>query len=287
MNHLELFNQHRSLLFSIAYRMLGSVTDAEDMVQETFLRWQQVAETKVRSPKAYLSRIITRLCIDHLRSTRREREQYIGLWLPEPLNVGQVLDPANIVELTDSLSIAFLVLLERLSPTERAVFLLREIFDYDYADIERIVDKSETNCRQIMRRARQHLTAGRPHYNTSIQQQTELVEQFLQAWTEGDLYSLLALMAKEITLQSDGGGKVVAALKPLHGCMKVARFLLAIRRSKILPSFTSCFTQINNQPGIVNYVNGYPHSIVSFDFTDGRIQSIFAILNPEKIKHIS
>ena len=280
MNGVE-FQQYRSFLFAIAYRMLGSVTDAEDMVQETFLRWQQRRVT-VRSPKAYLATIITRLCIDYLRSARVQREQYIGPWLPEPLETH--FNPAEQVELADSLSTAFLVLLEKLSPTERAVFLLREVFDFNYAEIEQIVGKSATNCRQILRRARQHL-ASRQGDVKPIEHR-HLVEQFLQAWTEGDLPGLLKLMATDVTLLSDGGGKVVAALKPLYGDMKVARFLIAIRRHKVLPTFTSRLTQVNGQSALVNYADGCLHSTMTFDMSGDRLGSIFAVANPEKLKSI-
>lgn len=279
MNHLEAFKQHRPLLFSIAYRMLGSVTDAEDLIQETFLRWQQASKTEVRSPKAYLSRIITRLCIDYLRSARLQREQYVGSWLPEPIITQQTREPAEQVELADSLSIAFLVLLESLSPTERAVFLLREIFDYDYPEVGRIVDKSPTNCRQTMRRARQRLASRRPRFAVSRQQQERLTRQFMEACSKGDLQGLLALLAEDITFWSDGGGKVTAALKPLHGSMKVARFLIAIRRSEILPTPASSLAEINGQPGIINYVNGYPESVVTFEIIENCIQSIYTVRN--------
>lgn len=174
LNRLEDFDRYRSLLFAIAYRMLGSVMDAEDMVQETFLRWQQISDPNVRSIKAYLTTIVTRLCIDRLRSAQVRREQYVGSWLPEPIVTESSGDPSEIAELADSLAIAFLVLLERLSPLERAIFLLREAFGYDYNEIGQIVDKKTANCRQIARRARQHLTEKRSRFSTSPQQQEQL-----------------------------------------------------------------------------------------------------------------
>lgn len=286
MNLLEQFNQHRPLLFAIAYRMLGSVVDAEDMVQETYLRWQQADQAKVQSVKAYLSTIVTRLCIDYLRSVRVQREQYIGPWLPEPLITQQANDPAYMVELADSLSTAFLMLLENLSPTERAVFLLREVFDYDYPEIGQIVNKSAVNCRQIVRRARQHLASRKPRFVVSPQQQEQLTVKFLQAWTNGDLQDLLALLAEDITYYSDGGGKVVATLKPLHGAMKVARFLTAIRSKKV-PTLVSSLATINGQPGIINYVNGCLDSVVTFGVVADRIQFIYAVRNPEKLRRVS
>jgi RNA polymerase sigma-70 factor, ECF subfamily len=206
MSHLETFKQYRPLLFSIAYRMLGTVTDAEDMVQETFLRWQQTAEATVKSAKTYLSSIITRLCIDHLRSARVQREQYVGPWLPEPIMTQLTDDPAAQVELADSLSMAFLVVLECLSPIERAVFLLREVFEYDYDEIGPIVGKSSTNCRQILKRSKEHLVDQRPRFPVSLQQQEQITAQFLDASIRGDVQGLLKLLSKDVTLWADRCG---------------------------------------------------------------------------------
>ncbi|MBW4543176.1 MAG: RNA polymerase sigma-70 factor [Symplocastrum torsivum CPER-KK1] len=286
MNHLEQFEQHRSLLFSLAYRMLSSVSDAEDMVQEAFLRWQQVPEATVRLPKTYLSSIVTRLCIDHLRSARVQREQYVGTWLPEPLVTQSTTDPIEVAELADSLSIAFLVMLERLSPTERAVLLLRKVFDYSYADIGQILHKGEVNCRQILRRAKQKLTSKAFDLNMPLQQQEELTEQFLQTWMQADMQSLLTLVAEGATFWADGGGKVVAAVNPLYGARKIVRFLIATRHSKVLPDVTSQRIYMNGQPGIINSVNGHLHSVFSFEFANGHIQSIFAVVNPDKLQQI-
>jgi RNA polymerase sigma-70 factor (ECF subfamily) len=287
MSHLETFNQHRSLLFAIAYRMLGTVTDAEDMVQETFLRWQQTAEATVKSAKSYLSTIITRLCIDHLRSARVQREQYVGPWLPEPIMTQQQTDdPAAQVELADSLSIAFLVVLERLSPIERAVFLLREVFEYDYDEIAQMVEKSPANCRQILRRSRQHITAQRPRFSVSQQQQEQITAKFLEASTQGNLQGLMSLLAKDVTFWSDSGGRVAAALKPIQGAVKVTRFLLAIR-SKWLSTSIAQIIEINGQPGMITRVDGCVHSVTTFDIVDGSIQSIYVVRNPEKLKRMS
>ncbi|PSM49632.1 RNA polymerase sigma-70 factor [Chroococcidiopsis sp. CCALA 051] len=283
MNRLEIFNQYRPLLLAIAYRMLSSVTDAEDMVQEAWLRWQ-TAEAAVRSPRSYLSQLIARLCIDRLRSARVQRERYIGAWLPEPLITQEFSHPVEQVELADSLSFAFLILLECLSPTERAIFLLREVFDYEYAEIAKIVGKSVPNCRQIVRRAR--LALRRPNVTASIQQQEALVEQFLESWNQGDLHGLIVLMSENITFWSDGGGKATAARIPLHGRQKVARFLIAIRRSSLLPAFTASLLQINGRAGIVNYINGSPTGVFTFSFANRYIQSIFAVVNPEKLRSI-
>lgn len=295
MDSLEVFNQQRARLFAIAYRILGSVADAEDMVQETFLRWQQIslASTRscnvdvVQSPQAYLSTITTRLCINHLRSAQRKREQKVGTWLPKPFVTQQMSAPTDISELANSLSTAFLVLSEDLSPTERAVFLLHEVFDYACSEIANVLNESEANCHQIMHRVRQRLACSSPDLDGLRLQQERIVEQFLQAWIGGDLQSLLSIMAKDITLWPDGGGKVVAAFKPLHGCDKVTRFLLAIRRSKILPTFKPQLAQVNGQLSIINETNSKPQSVFTFDIvSEGYIKNIFAVLNPKKLKRI-
>jgi RNA polymerase sigma-70 factor, ECF subfamily len=256
------------------------------MVQETFLRWQQTAETTVKSAKNYLSTITTRLCIDHLRSARVQREQYVGSWLPEPLMTAQTDDPSAQVELADSISIAFLVVLERLSPIERAVFLLREVFEYDYDEIAQIVEKSPANCRQILKRSRQHVTSQRPRFPVSDQQQEQITTEFLDALTKGDLQGLLTLLSKDVKFWSDGGGKVSAALKPLHGAMKIARFCLAVRR-KWLFNADSYLVEINGKLSIINYVEGYISSVWMFDIADGCIQSIYSMRNPDKLKRLS
>lgn len=284
MEQLEIFNQYRSLLFAIAYRMLGSVTDAEDMIQEAWLRWQ-LTKVSVQSPKAFLSCLITRLCIDQLRSARVQREKYVGIWLPEPLIA--INDIEDNAELTESLSFAFLTLIECLSPIERAIFLLREVFDYEYSEIAQTVGKSISNCRQIVHRARHHLVLRRRSSSClSIQQQQEMIEQFLISWNQGDLHNLIALMAEDLTFWSDGGGQVMAAQRPLQGNQKVARFLIALRRSRLIPTLNPQIVKINNQLGILNTVQGNPQSTFSFEFSALRIKSIFAVVNPEKLKAV-
>lgn len=286
MNRLELFNQSQSLLFAIAYRMLGSVTEAEDILQEAWIRWQST-ESIVQSPKAFLSSTVTRLCIDYLRSARMKRETYTGTWLPEPLITESQEECQDNAELAESLSFAFLVLLECLSPTERAVFLLREVFEQDYEDVAQMIGKSVPNCRQIVRRARQHLLFRRPTVHSAAQSKQAIVEQFLECWNQGDLQGLIALMSEDVTFLSDGGGQVIAAQKPLHGCLKVARFLVAIRSSTLTPVLLPQIVKINGQPGLVNRLaTGSPHSVVSFDCVDGKIQSIFAVVNPEKLRAV-
>lgn len=284
MNRLDLFNQHRSLLFAIAYRMLSSVSEAEDIVQESWIRWQNT-ESIVQSPKAFLSATVTRLCIDHLRSARIKREQYMGTWLPEPL-LSNSTDIKDCAELAESLSFAFLMLLECLSPTERAVFLLREVFDYDYEAIAKTVGKNIPNCRQIVRRARQHLVLRRPTITPNSHDRDILIEQFIDRWNHGDLQGLIELMAEDVSFWSDGGGKVVAAQKPLHGCLKVARFLVAIRRSRLTPTVISQVAVVNRQLGVINTVEEKLHSTFSFEFAGDRIRAIFAVVNPEKLRAV-
>ena len=286
MGKTEDFDRHRPLLFSVAYRMLGSVADAEDVLQEAYLRWQRVADSEVRAPGAYLSTVVTRLSIDHLRSAHTRREEYVGAWLPEPLltegkNASDAVAEAAI--LGESLSMAFLVLLESLTPTERAVFLLREVFDYDYGEVSHLVGKSEDNCRQISRRARQSVAARRPRFESSPEQEESLTQSFLEACLGGDMERLLALLSEDVTLYSDGGGKTRAALNPIHGPEKVARFLAGIL-GKVPPGFVVRRALVNGHPGLVGYFgDGSPQSVVTLEIADGNIRAISLVVNPEKL----
>ena len=281
---METFADLRPYLFTVAYNMLGSVMDAEDMVQEAYLRWQRAGEV-AESPKAYLTAVTTRLCIDHLRSAKVQREAYIGPWLPEPLVTAVSPTAEENVTLSETLSLAFLVLLESLSPTERAVFLLRQVFEYDYAEIAAIVDKSEANCRQMVRRARQHIEAGRPRFDVPLPQQEALVTQFTAACVAGDVEGLINLLAEDIEVWSDGGGKATAARKVIVGRSQVARFLLGVMRLAPDNAETQ-FALINGQLGLVARVNGRPLLVMALEVGDGRIHTIRNILNPDKLKHI-
>ncbi len=287
MSEVEVFSQHRPLLFSIAYRMLGSVMDAEDVVQEAFLRWQQRqgTEAAVESPKAFLSTVVTRLCIDQLRSAQARREEYVGPWLPEPL-VATAEEAVGAVELADSLSLAFLVLLESLSPVERAVFLLHEVFRYPYDEVARMVGKSEANCRQIAGRARRHVEERRPRFDAAPEQQERLTRQFVHACTTGDMAALLTLLADDITLWSDGGGKVAAARRPIHGSLNVARFLLGVL-PKAPPGLTFRFARINGQLGVMGEMEGRTVYVTTLDIAGERIQGIRIVANPDKLHAIS
>ncbi len=278
----DIFNIHRSHLFAIAYRMVGTVMDAEDLVQEAYLRWQQTAPNDVDSPKAYLSTIVTRLSIDHLRSAKVQRETYVGQWLPEPLVHDETDDVVEHAALAESLSMAFLVLLEQLNPTERAVFLLREIFDYDYAEIAQIVGKREANCRQLVRRARQHIAQRRPRYEPSYAKKEELLHRFIIACTEGDVANLEGLLAADVMSRGDGGGKVPSAPKPIIGRARVTHlFLTAIK--KIPPNATVNIICANGQPAIAILTEDKPFSLILPDIADGQIRAFYNIFTPDKL----
>jgi len=283
---LEIFRQHRSLLFSIAYRMLGTVADAEDMVQETFVRWQSVSPGDIESPRAFLVTIISRLCIKYLHSARVQREEYVGEWLPEPVVTGPNGDPSAAFEIDESLSMGFLVLLERLTPTERAVFLLREVFEYEYEEIARIIHLNESNCRQILRRARQHVTDGRPRFDPSPQKRDELLERFLEATVSGDMDGLITLLSKDIVLHTDGGGKANALPQPIYGPANVARLLIMSLKKFAPENVVLRRAQINGQPGILAYSDGTVQTALTLNIVEGRIRNIYVVRNPEKLTRL-
>lgn len=279
------FNEHRPLLFGIAYRMLGSVADAEDVVQEAYLRWQRADRSGVESPRAFLSSIVTRLSIDQLRSARVKREVYVGQWLPEPF-VGGESDARSKLELAESLSTAFLMLLETLSPPERAAFLLREVFDYDYAAIAGMLDKTEANCRQMVKRARDRLAAGHRRFEAEPAQYEQLAERFMLALQQGDLDTLVASLTEDAALYSDHGGKVAAAKRTILTGDKVARFLIGVT-SRFAPDDTRTeIRTINGRPGIVVYTGERVDSVFTFDLRDGRIANIYVVRNPEKLRRL-
>jgi len=283
---LATFHQYRTLLFSIAYRMLANVADAEDLLQETFIRWQQARDDEIRSPRAFLVTILSRLCINHLQSARVQREQYVGPWLPEPIVTGPGSDPLEIVRIDESLSVAFLVVLERLTPMERAVFLLREVFEYEYSEIASVVDQSETNCRQIFSRAKHHVSAMRPRFKTSEGEKRELLERFLQATSSGNLEGLVSLLAHDVVLYSDGGGKAVAAPNLIRGADKAARGALGTLQKLTPKNLVTRLAQINGNPGIVSYLDGNPYSVLTFEADDGHITAIYVVTNPDKLAHV-
>jgi RNA polymerase sigma-70 factor, ECF subfamily len=281
---MESEQELRPYLFAIAYRMLGSVADAEDVVQEAFLRYQE-ADVDADSPKAYLATVTTRLAIDQLRSARARREVYPGEWLPEPIVDDEELRHA---ETADSLSLTFLHLLEKLSPVERAVFLLREVFDYPYDDVARIVGKSPANCRQILVRAHAHVEEGRKRFDVSREERDTVARRFLDAWENGDTDALVAVLAPDVSLHGDGGGKAPSIPRPLVGAVRVAKALigwgpgfLAERGYAYRPE------TINGEPGLVFYdADGRVAGVEVLEIADGVVVAIRSVLNPDKLAHL-
>ncbi|MBD2891145.1 RNA polymerase sigma-70 factor [Actinomadura nitritigenes] len=286
MSRAEEFQELRPLLFSIAYRILGSVSEAEDAVQETWLRYEGSAARPV-SAKAYLSAVVTRISIDVLRSARVRREQYVGLWFPEPLLADPYEDPQRSAELADSLSMAALLLLERLSPLERAVFVLREVFGFGFPDVASAVGRSEAACRQLAVRARRHMDAGRPRFEADRREREELAGRFFDAFTEGDVDGLRELLAADAQLVSDSGGKAPRWGEGVAGAAKVARALATLVRPflEIGGAVEPC--EVNGQPGAVfRDRDGRVVNTWSLDILDGRIQMIRTVLNPDKLGHV-
>jgi RNA polymerase sigma-70 factor (ECF subfamily) len=280
------FEELRPLLFSIAYRILGSVAEADDAVQETWLRWQ-ASDTVPDSAKAFLSAIVTRVSINVLNSARSRREQYVGPWFPEPLLEDPYQDPERSAELADSVSMAALVLLERLSPLERAVFVLREVFGFGYDEVASVVGRSEAACRQLVVRARRHVDAGRPRFEAERAKRDELARRFLVAFHDGDVDALRDLLAADVNLVGDAGGKGPLFTERLVGATKVARLLAAL-----IPPFVRIggridAQEINGQPGaILRHRDGRVLSTFALDIADGQVQTIRTIVNPDKLGHL-
>ena len=279
----EIFNQYRLRLFGIAYRMLGTRADSEDVVQEAYLRWHKANSENIESPEAWLVTIVTRLSIDRLRSLAKEREAYVGPWLPEPLFTNKIYTPEEELEFASNLSMAFMALLERLSPVERAAFLLRDVFDCSYAEIASIVGKSETACRQLIHRARNRVRSEKPRYEATDADRRHLIEKFVAAVGAGDEATLLSLFAEDATMTSDGGGRVTSARKVILGRNKISRLYhhLGLKtkglfKVKILP--------INGELGIVTTVFGQPFAATVFEIDDERIRAVYQVMNPDKLK---
>ena len=290
------YTEYRPLMFSIAYRMTGSVSDAEDIVQEAFLRAGQDAakDAEVESPKAYLATITTRLAIDHLRSARVRRESYVGTWLPEPLlasapgTPGAEPDPAELAETSDSLSMAFLVLLESLAPAERAVFLLREVFGYDYSEIAGITGKTEAACRQTFARARRRIDEGRPRFETSRAEGEELTALFLAAADGGDMASLLERLAPDVVFYGDSGGKgETTFITPVIGRDRVAQVIRFSFERTVQLGASLAAAWVNGQPGVlVRDADGKLVAVIVLDVLDGQVLAIRTVANPEKLRHL-
>jgi RNA polymerase sigma-70 factor, ECF subfamily len=286
MSRAEDFEELRPLLFSIAYRILGSVSEAEDAVQETWLRYA-ASPTEPTSAKAFLSAVVTRISIDVLRSARVRREQYVGQWLPEPLLTDPYEDPERSAELADSVSMAALLLLERLSPLERAVFVLREVFGFDFGEIASAVGRSEAACRQLAVRARRHVDAGRPRFEADRREREKLAAQFFDALKEGDVDGLRELLAADIQLVGDGGGKVPALAKTIIGAEKVTRVLASVFPWLTQIDVTLQPHEVNGQPGaIFRDRDDKVLAALALDVLDGQIQTIRTVSNPDKLGHV-
>jgi RNA polymerase sigma-70 factor (TIGR02957 family) len=288
--HEQLLDELRPVSFAIAYRMLGSVAEAEDVVQEALLKVHRALEEgqRLESPRAFAATVTTRLAIDELRSARARRERYVGDWLPEPILTDATDDPARHAEMADSLSIAMLRLLESLSPEQRAVLLLRDVFDYGYDEIAAIVGKSEDNVRQLATRARKHVDEGRPRFQTSEEQQEALAQKFFAAAREGDLGGLEALLAHDVSLTGDGGGKVPALARSLHGRSRVARTLLNwLKLGSRVPGGSMRPVQVNGSPGALLLTgDGRVIAVWVLEIGGGQIQRVSSIVNPEKLAHL-
>ncbi|WP_405946550.1 RNA polymerase sigma-70 factor [Streptomyces prunicolor] len=285
----DVFEEHRPVLMGVAYRMLGRVADAEDVVQEAWLRWSAADHAEVREPRAYLVRITTRLAIDRLRQVKARGEAYVGPWLPEPYvtDFGDTVpDTVERAVLADSVSLAVLVVLESLSPVERAVFVLREAFGYPHADIAAMLDRSEPAVRQLAGRARKHVDEGRPRYEVDPAQRRELTERFLAAAAEGDLAGLMEMLAPDVRLIGDSGGKSKAPLRILETADNVGRFLVAVA-GKGIPEMSFRFLELNGGPAVLILSGDMPDSVFQVDVSAGRIRSVYIVRNPDKLRSLA
>ncbi|MGK8559012.1 RNA polymerase sigma-70 factor [Nocardia gipuzkoensis] len=276
------FLEHRRLLFATAYRMLGTVTDAEDILQDAWLKWNDTDRSTVRHPKSYLVRTVTNLSLNRLTSATATRENYVGPWLPEPLLTSPGI--AEDSELADTVSTAMLVVLETLSPVERAVFLLREVFGYSHAEIADTLDRSEPAIRQIAHRAKGHVQSRRPRFDTDRAERDHITQRFMAACSGGDLNALMDLLAPDVTSWSDGGGVVTAARRPLHGPDNVARWTLGVLAKPTVAGIVLESAYINGELGALAHIDGNPVAVFTYDIADGRIQNLRFQVNPYKLK---
>ncbi|MGW3012417.1 RNA polymerase sigma-70 factor [Streptomyces sp. NPDC001219] len=284
----DVFEEHRSVLFGVAYRMLGRVADAEDVVQDAWLRWSGADHAAVREPRAFLVRITTRLAIDRLRQVQSRRESYVGPWLPEPLrtDVAAAPDTAERAVFTETVTLAVLVVLESLSPLERAVFVLREAFGYPYTEIATTLDRSEAAVRQLAGRARRHVEERKPRYEVDPDRQRDLTERFLAAAAGDDLDGLLRLLAADARLVGDSGGKAKAPLRVIESADKVGRFLFGITRT-VPPGLEFTVLELNGGIALLAHQDGVPDSVLQLAVVDGKIQTVYIVRNPEKLESLA
>lgn len=278
------FEEHRTGLERLAYRMLGSLADADDVLQDAYLRWSRTDRSEVQSAQAYLTSIVTRLCIDQRRKVDARKESYVGPWLPEPL----VEAPAarNSLESAEAISMAFLVVLESLSPVERAAYLLRRVFDYDYDQIADVLDKSATNCRQLVSRAEERVHERRPRFEPDPDAAEQITRRFLEACTTGDLDGLVGLLAADAVSYTDGGGKATAAMVPVHGAQKIARMFIGLAR-KYGSDFELRPVRVNGQPGVLTLYGGQLGHVMTLDIVDGQIANCYVFRNPDKLARMT
>lgn len=283
----EYVEAHRPRLIGLAYRMLGSVTEAQDLVQDVAVRFLATDPAGISKPEQYLTSMTARACIDYLRSATRRREVYVGPWLPEPVRTEgeDVSDPAAGLESAESVSMAFLVLMQKLTPLERAAFLLHVVFDYEHAEVGRILGRTEAACRQLVSRARAHLRGGRPRFDVSSIANRSLTERFLNAARNGDIAGLVTLLTQDVTLWADGGGKVAAAIKPVRGPDKVARYLAGV--FKKAPGLEATIEEVNGEPTVVLCYRGRPDTSFSLAVREDRIAAVFSQRNPDKLTRLS
>jgi RNA polymerase sigma-70 factor, ECF subfamily len=281
------FEAHRRHLMGLAYRMLGSLAEAEDAVQEAYLRWHGADRGAVESPRAFLSTILTRLCLDQLKSARARRESYVGPWLPEPVLDAAALDPESASDYAHDLSVALMLTLERLSPLERAAFLLHDVFDMEFADVARALGRGEAACRQLASRARAHVQAARPRFKPSPDEGARLAAAFRQAAESGDASAMARLLAADAVLYSDGGGKRRAALNPIRGADKIARFFAGIAQKGHAAHWRAREARINGLPGFVLADEAGSVQTSAFAVEDGRITAIYLVANPDKLRRVA
>ena len=291
MTEIDQFQTHRPALFAVAYRMLGSATDAEDVLQDAWLRFAGARPADLRSAKAYLTTIVTRLCLDRLKSARATREEYVGPWLPEPVVTSERPGPERSLAQAESVTLAFMVLLETLSPEERAVFLLREVFDYEYDEIAQMLETSSANCRQLFHRAKGRIAERKPRFRAAMDEKRPLVERFVRAFSEGSEAGLTSVLAEDIGFWSDGGGKVLAARRPIFGRDQVVSLLLGFRRTAPaigvpLESVTLDIVEVNGEPAVLLRVAGRIDGVYVMAVEEGAITAIRVVRNPDKLTYI-